>query len=51
MILRLLLREVAPSITLRDLAWRLYREGAYAPPRSEAQFKMLVGLQRRTPNL
>jgi hypothetical protein len=47
MILRLLLREVAPGITLRDLAWRLYREGTYAPPRSEAQFKMLVGLQRR----
>jgi len=46
-ILRLLLREVAPGITLRDLAWRLYWEGAYAPPRSETQFKMLVGLQRR----
>jgi len=46
-ILRLLWREVAPGITLRDLAWRLYWEGAYAPPRSEAPFKMLVGLQRR----
>ena len=46
-ILRLLLREVAPGITLRYLAWRLYWEGAYAPPRSETKFKMLVGLQRR----
>jgi len=45
--LNLLLREVAPGVTLRNLAWRLYQVGAYTPPRSEWEFRTLVALQRR----
>ncbi|ACB39932.1 GP88 family protein [Pyrobaculum neutrophilum] len=33
--------------TLRELAWELYRGGAYRPPRSELELAQLVQIQRR----
>lgn len=43
-----LAREVAPGITLRDLAWGLYRSGAYRPPATESEMITLRKIQIRT---
>ena len=43
-----LAREVAPGVTLRDLAWALYRTGAYRPPTTEIEMTTLRKIQIRT---
>ena len=44
-IVSLLNKEIAPGVTLRELAWRLVRANAYRPPLNEADFMHLRKLQ------